>query len=211
MRKLREKRLTPLVIKEVTRRINLTGVWQAIYTAGIVIPQPVATATYLHRSLNVKKLVETGFSALPMGENMASYVKRNKVPSDFALEKGFFREMQKKDLSDVLKLMKVHFAQFKLHPHYTQEDIGHLLLPRDKVVYTYVVENTEDKEGLKITDLVSFYRLPTQILKPEGLPYDTIEVILAFNQSLGGVQPVQRVNSQQASNSDEIRPTASKG
>ena len=121
---------------------------------------------------------------------MASYSKRNKVPSDFALEKGFFREMQKKDLSDVLKLMKAHFTQFKLHPHYSQEEIGHLLLPRDKVVYTYVVENTEEKEGLRITDLVSFYRLPTQILKPEGLPYDTIEVSKAYNQSLGRLQPV---------------------
>ena len=31
---LREKRLAPLMIKEITRRVNVTDVWQAIYTSG---------------------------------------------------------------------------------------------------------------------------------------------------------------------------------
>lgn len=36
---LRSKRLAPLLIKEVTRRVNLKDIWQAVYTAGIVIPK----------------------------------------------------------------------------------------------------------------------------------------------------------------------------
>ena len=44
-KKLRSKRLAPVLIKEVTRRVNLTGTWQAIYTAGVVIPKPISTAT----------------------------------------------------------------------------------------------------------------------------------------------------------------------
>ena len=35
-KKLRSKRLAPVLIKEVTRRINHTGVFQAVYTAGVV-------------------------------------------------------------------------------------------------------------------------------------------------------------------------------
>jgi|LauGreDrversion4_2_1035121.scaffolds.fasta_scaffold332066_1 glycylpeptide N-tetradecanoyltransferase len=100
---------------------------------------------------------------------MASQTKKFKVPSEseITLKNGFFREMQTKDLSDVYQLMKQHLSQFKMFPHYTQEDIGHLLLPKDKVVYTYVVESEIDEESKeskkthKITDLVSFYRLPT--------------------------------------------------
>ena len=30
----RAKRLAPVLIKEVTRRINATDIWQAVYTAG---------------------------------------------------------------------------------------------------------------------------------------------------------------------------------
>ena len=61
-KQLRTKKLAPVLIKEVTRRVNLCNIWQAIYTAGIVIPTPVSAATYWHRSLNPKKLVDVGFS-----------------------------------------------------------------------------------------------------------------------------------------------------
>lgn len=52
------------VVQEVTRRVNLHGIWQAAYTAGVVLPKPVATAQYWHRSLNPKKLISVGFSRL---------------------------------------------------------------------------------------------------------------------------------------------------
>ena len=81
-KKLRSKRLAPVLIKEVTRRINHTGVFQAVYTAGVVragdsshsrvstrpspsvplhiqpqvLPKPVAKCRYFHRSLDPKKV-----------------------------------------------------------------------------------------------------------------------------------------------------------
>ena len=61
---LRTKRLAPLLIKEVTRRVNLRGVWQAAYTAGVVLPKPVSSCQYWHRSLDPKKLIDIGFSRL---------------------------------------------------------------------------------------------------------------------------------------------------
>lgn len=81
-KKLRTKRLAPVLIKEITRRVNLASVWQAIYTAGVVIPSPVTTTTYYHRALNPKKLIEVGFSSLPVGEPMARYLKRVKLPTE---------------------------------------------------------------------------------------------------------------------------------
>ena len=47
-----------MLIKEVTRRVNVTDVWQAVYTAGVVLPRPVGRCRYWHRSLNPKKLIE---------------------------------------------------------------------------------------------------------------------------------------------------------
>lgn len=78
---LRAKRLAPVLIKEITRRVNLHNIWQAIYTAGVTIPTPVANATYWHRSLNPKKLVEVRFSSLPPGTPMARYLKLQKLPA----------------------------------------------------------------------------------------------------------------------------------
>lgn len=60
----RAYKLAALLISEVTRRVNLRDKWQAIYTAGKTLPTPFTRATYYHRSLNPKKLIEVKFSAL---------------------------------------------------------------------------------------------------------------------------------------------------
>ncbi|OMJ13498.1 Glycylpeptide N-tetradecanoyltransferase 2, partial [Smittium culicis] len=41
-KKIRKQRFAPILIKEITRRINLSGIFQAVYTAGIQIPTPFA-------------------------------------------------------------------------------------------------------------------------------------------------------------------------
>ena len=64
-KKLRSKKLAPLLIKEITRKVNLQNVWQAYYTSGSVFPMPFSSTPYFHRTLNPKKNVETGFSSLP--------------------------------------------------------------------------------------------------------------------------------------------------
>lgn len=70
------------LIREVTRRVNLHDIWQAIYTAGIVIPKPFCKTTYWHRSLNPKKLIDVRFSSLPQGMPMARYLKVLKLPKE---------------------------------------------------------------------------------------------------------------------------------
>lgn len=57
-KKLRSKRVAPVLIREITRRVNLTGIFQAVYTAGVVLPKPISTCRYWHRSLNPKKLIQ---------------------------------------------------------------------------------------------------------------------------------------------------------
>ena len=42
-KKLRAKRLAPVLIREITRRVNMQGIFQAVYTAGVVLPKPVGT------------------------------------------------------------------------------------------------------------------------------------------------------------------------
>ena len=69
--------------------------------------------------------------------------------------------MTKKDFASVFALYKGHMEKYEIWFKYTQPELGQLLLPRDKTVYTLVVEN-DDK---KVTDFISFYCLPSSILK----------------------------------------------
>jgi glycylpeptide N-tetradecanoyltransferase len=79
-KKLRSKRLAPVLIKEVTRRVNLEGIFQAAYTAGVVIPKPVASCRYYHRSINPKKLIEVGFSRLAPRMTMTRTLRLYQLP-----------------------------------------------------------------------------------------------------------------------------------
>lgn len=45
-KKLRSKRLAPVLIREITRKVNVEGIFQAIYTAGATLPKPVSSCRY---------------------------------------------------------------------------------------------------------------------------------------------------------------------
>ncbi|CAH3157078.1 unnamed protein product, partial [Porites evermanni] len=86
-KKLRSKRVAPVLIREITRRVNLQGIFQAVYTAGVVLPKPVACCRYWHRSLNPKKLVEVKFSHLSRNMTMQRTVKLYRLPEKTKTER----------------------------------------------------------------------------------------------------------------------------
>lgn len=156
-KRLRSKRLAPVLIKEITRRVNLTGVFQAVYTAGTVLPVPVSSARYYHRSLNPKKLVEVGFSRLGSRMTMARMIKLYKLPAE-PFTPGL-RAMEERDVDGVHALLNDYLQRFELKVLFEREEIAHWMLPRDKVINSFVVETNG-----KITDFLSFYHLPSSIL-----------------------------------------------
>ena len=126
-----------MLIKEVTRRVNRCNIWQAVYTAGIVIPSPIAITTYWHRSLNPKKLVECNFSSLPAKTPMARYVKIYKLPEETSIPG--LRPMVEKDVSAVHKKLNKYLSKFKMHIQFSEKEIRHFLIPRENVIESFVV------------------------------------------------------------------------
>lgn len=94
-KKLRDHRLAPVLIKEITRRVHVLNMWQAVYTAGVVLPTPIAQTRYFHRSLNPKKLIEVGFSSLGPNQTLARLMKLYKLPDE--TKTAGLRAMKKKD------------------------------------------------------------------------------------------------------------------
>lgn len=172
-KKLRTKRLAPVLIKEITRRVNLENIWQAVYTAGVELPMPVAQCRYYHRSLNPKKLIEVGFSRLAPRMTMTQTIKMSKLPES-PLTPGF-REMHKKDIPQVTKLLETYLKQFDLTVKMNQTEMEHWILPRAGVMSSYVIENPKTK---KITDFCSFYHLPSTIIGNQK--YNTLYAAYSF-------------------------------
>ena len=160
-KEFRNKRLAPLLIREVSRRIHLRNKWWAVYTSGTMLPKPFAETTYYHRNLNVKKLVDVHFTYLPHNMNMARAKNLYKLPTELPF--AGFRPMEEKDVEQVYVLLENFEKQFKVHGYYDKDQVRHWFIPRKNVVYSYV---REDKDN-KITDFISFYNLPSSILQHE--------------------------------------------
>jgi hypothetical protein len=160
-KKLRSKRLAPTLIAEITRRVNLTNIWQAVYTAGILIPKPVSKTRYWHRNLNPPKLIDIGFSSIPRGyvnfkDPLEMTVKYYKTADKFA--SPGFRKMVKKDIPTVTEKLNSYLEKFTLHPEFSKKEFTHWFSTRDGVINSFVVEDPTTKE---ITDFGSFYTLPS--------------------------------------------------
>lgn len=152
-----------MLIQEVTRRVNLSGIYQAIYTAGIKLPHPVCTALYYHRPLNFEKLLKCGFCG------PSQKVDDNIFEVDGPTNK--LTPMTPEDISQVSQKLAEFLAKFEIRPEFSVESVAHLLGCREGVVHSYV-----RKEGNDIVDFVSFYSVPTTVLGSD----ETINVAYLF-------------------------------
>uniref|UniRef100_A0A8C7MGM2 Glycylpeptide N-tetradecanoyltransferase n=1 Tax=Oncorhynchus kisutch TaxID=8019 RepID=A0A8C7MGM2_ONCKI len=157
-KKLRSKRVAPVLIREITRRVNLEGIFQAVYTAGVVLPKPVSTCRYWHRSLNPRKLVEVKFSHLSRNMTLQRTMKLYRLP-DSTKTPGL-RAMERRDVHQVTELLQKHMRRFQLAPSMGEEEVAHWFLPQDNIIDTFVVEGA----GGVLTDFTSFYTLPSTVM-----------------------------------------------
>uniref|UniRef100_A0A8D1Y8I5 Glycylpeptide N-tetradecanoyltransferase n=1 Tax=Sus scrofa TaxID=9823 RepID=A0A8D1Y8I5_PIG len=157
-KKLRSKRVAPVLIREITRRVHLEGIFQAVYTAGVVLPKPVGTCRYWHRSLNPRKLIEVKFSHLSRNMTMQRTMKLYRLPE--TPKTAGLRPMEKKDIPVVHQLLTRYLRQFHLTPVMSQEEVEHWFYPQENIIDTFVVENASGE----VTDFLSFYTLPSTIM-----------------------------------------------
>ena len=81
--------------------------------------------------------------------------------------------MTSKDVKQVHKLLNKYLQDFTLHIQFTADEVSHFFVPRDNVVESYVIEN----KGV-ITDFMSFYSLPSSILKHPS--HSTLHVAYSY-------------------------------
>lgn len=82
--------------------------------------------------------------------------------------------MVKKDAKQISELLTGYLSKFTLHPEFKQDEVVYWFTPRENIIYTYVVED-EDK---KITDMISFYELPSSVLKSDK--YDRMRAAYSY-------------------------------
>ncbi|CAF1206782.1 unnamed protein product [Adineta steineri] len=157
-KKFRLKRLTPKLITELYRRVNLSGIFQGINTAGALLPGIVSKCLYWHRLINVEKLLSIGFTQLSRGMTLQMMKQMYKLPETTQV-KGF-RKMRESDIPQAFTLLTQYLKTFDLSPVLTQEEFQYLCQNRPNIVSSFVVK----QESGEITDFVSYYHLSVTIL-----------------------------------------------
>eukprot|EP01116_Phalansterium_solitarium_P016084 TRINITY_DN364_c0_g1_i4.p1 TRINITY_DN364_c0_g1~~TRINITY_DN364_c0_g1_i4.p1 ORF type:complete len:402 (+),score=135.78 TRINITY_DN364_c0_g1_i4:175-1380(+) len=158
-KKLRSRRLTPVLIKEITRRVNLSGIFQAVYTSGSVLPKPVSRCRYYHRSLNPKKLIDVGFSSPAPRLTVNGTIKLYKLPEKPEL--AGIRPLQPADVPSACRLLNAHLARYELHAVFSETEFAHQFLPRTDIVACYVIAGGPNGD---VSDMCAFYSLPSTIV-----------------------------------------------
>ena len=159
-KKLREKRVAQVCIQEMMRRKRKHGFMQAFYTSGHSMPTPFTTVHYMNRFIDCERLVDCLYTHIPQDSTIDKMKKQFRLPPKQSIKlQGTARPMEKKDLPAVYKLYKAQVERYKLYFKYSQDDVMHLLLPKDDIVWTYVVDGVGAEDKSTVTDFISMYRL----------------------------------------------------
>lgn len=148
----RGKGLAPILIKEITRRVNLEGISYAVYTSGTVIPTPFSTARYFHRQLNVRKLVSVGFSFVPYEMTLDQYeeifnLKQNK-------DDVLFQIADENDVDFIENLFKMEQEKWTFLRLFSKEEIRYFFCNKKGVVSLISKE---------LSAFISFYFVPIYV------------------------------------------------
>lgn len=135
------------------------GIPHACYTSGHNQPTPAVTNYYLNKFLNPEKLLEVKYCYLPNNMTFKTFKKKHHLTEKkFINLQGNLRLMTLNDVDSVFKLNQKQLEGCKLIYDWTKEDLIHALMPKDNVVWTYVVENLVDGE-MTVTDFFSIHRM----------------------------------------------------
>ncbi|KAL0237426.1 hypothetical protein PCE1_000823 [Barthelona sp. PCE] len=132
-KELRNHRITPVLIKELTRRCNINGIFQAVYTAGKPLPRPFLRSNYYHRLINIEKLIDVGFYDT---KKRIDIEKRIYALPDVPVTD--FRPVDESDLRIIVERLNEYQRTFEIARLFTVEEARHLFLPIDDVVSSYV-------------------------------------------------------------------------
>lgn len=154
-KQLRGKYYAPMIIKEITRRANLNGVYQAVFTGGSSLPNKLTVAKYYHRLLNVDRLVEMNFcdSSIKM-----------KLPFKFLYFTHKIRHnttvATKDDLAQCHKLLEIKTRGFMIYEKHSLQQFIYNHESREDVVYSLV-----HKERDTVTAFGSFFIINTRVIE----------------------------------------------
>lgn len=160
--KLRNKKFAPVLIQEIIRRVKIHSVWAAIYTGGLDLPHCIVKCRYYSRPINIPKLVNLDLMEQP--KNISKY----KILSKPSIN---IRKLKEEDCEICCEKFNTFHKKFKIGMYFTLEYFKQHFLG----IHSYVVEIDN-----KITDFISFYKVPIVMLKNDNKEINRYNIYYYF-------------------------------
>lgn len=173
--KLRGKRLSPVLIKELTRRSRIEGFKHGFYVTVNYLPKPFYTYKFYHRALNPKILVNSGFIKLEDNISLKMMKQTYWLPekSDFydtdnELGQTKFLKMEDEHLEEAYEVLNNYLDKYNFHEIFTFEDFCHKF-HNNNIVTSYVLTDSNET----VVDFISYCKIPYKPVKKDN-NYDKI-------------------------------------
>lgn len=152
-KKLRNKRLAPILIQEVTRRVYIIKMFSAIYTFREDRMKPVSKAVYWHRFLDIEKCIDTKFFTPREDVTREQYIRLYRIESSPNIK---VVEIDKNNIIVAYNLYLKYISKLDIAVSFTLEEFSEHILPRKNIVYSYISEDN--------TTFFSFFCVSSTVL-----------------------------------------------
>jgi glycylpeptide N-tetradecanoyltransferase len=177
--KLRTKNMASALIKELARRVRISNVFRAVFSGAKLPSKSFCQSFYHHRPLNLRRVNESGFYPIDP-QKLVSARKRFALP---AVVHGNCRPFADEDVAGVLALLQETSGQFTFDVVFTEQLVRHMFLPRDGIVYSYVIPSGKGPRGF-----FSFYIMNWKMIDPSSKATTDIRAAYVWYIAADGVQ-----------------------
>lgn len=133
--------MVPLLGREIARRVQLTGVFQAIWSSPLIVPRPISIFEYYIRFINIQKIIDLGFDSELEEMPPKSAARKYRITGSELLSERW-KPLTESTKDGARALLEAHLRYYKLYDEmlFEKKAFSHRFSPNDDVVRTYVVE-----------------------------------------------------------------------
>ena len=165
---VRHKRLAEYLIQEITRRVELQGIFTAIYTSGQPLPpKAFNTARYYHKFLDVVRLNAVGYTEfadedIPKAIEYHQHKKCRKLLNP--MEAYILRPFLENDVVVVKKLFENELGDHVVQEMFDEDKLNHML--RASYLDNYIVEEVSVMKKIRtVVGFISVYNMDLTVLE----------------------------------------------
>lgn len=170
-KKIREKSLGSIMIKELLRRMYFNNVKYGYYTSPLDLPNKLTFSSYYHRPLNIKKLLEIDFITKPNSISIKSFEKLYRVKDKKTTN---YESLNLGDINLCLEHYNNYYKKYKIYQIMDDEEFKYKFLPVENIIDTFII-----KVDNNIKCFISIFYLKSRIFN--NIKYDNYNIAQIYH------------------------------